>query len=181
MNPEDMFKGSDMVISVGGKEIGKVQGIDFSTRHDTQQIHTLGDPSLRGFSRGKEEFSGTLKMVGDDDQALDALRISERFGAGILNGRGIATAIENPKGYINARNAMQNKHQYKNVLILPIDGMTKKDLFEFIPRPDDVFQLERLAKLNPNVFPYNKGEVQVISWSVLDEGIVGAVIIKSVQ
>lgn len=35
--------------------------------------------------------------------------------------------------------------------------------------------------MNPDVFPYTRGEAYVKSWSVVDEGIVGTVIIKSVH
>lgn len=174
MNPEDIFKGSDMTISVGGKEIGKIQGIDYSTKRD-EAVFTLGTPDSRSFSRGKRGIAGSMvvdKLLQEEETMnLGGLTVNERYGAGILNGKGIAKLTPQ----------VDTGFEYHNVLILPIDGLTKADLFEFMPKPEDVFQLERLVKLNPDVFPYNKGKARVTGWNVLDEGIVGSVVLLSVE
>jgi len=54
------FSGADILISVGGKIMGELQGISYSITREKAPLYTLGSPDPRSFSRGKRGISGSL-------------------------------------------------------------------------------------------------------------------------
>lgn len=69
------FSGVDMVVTMGGKQIGELQGISYTIQREKAPIYTLGLADPRSFSRGKRGIAGSLVFVVFDRSALlEAMR-----------------------------------------------------------------------------------------------------------
>lgn len=78
------FSGVDIKITMGGKEIGEMQGISYTITREKAPLYTMGNPNPRSFSRGKRGIAGSLIfLVFDRSNLLESLGPRAYFWADV--------------------------------------------------------------------------------------------------
>ncbi len=64
------FSGVDIVATFGGRHIGELQGISFTSTREIAPLYTMGSKNPRGFAKGKRGIAGSLIFLTFDREGL---------------------------------------------------------------------------------------------------------------
>lgn len=64
------FSGVDIIATFGGRHIGELQGISFTSTREIAPLYTMGSKNPRGFAKGKRGIAGSLIFLTFDREGL---------------------------------------------------------------------------------------------------------------
>lgn len=80
------FSGVDIHVTMGGNEIGELQGVSYTVTREKAPLYTMGSPDPRSFSRGKRGIAGSLIfLVFDRSNLLESLGEKAMFWADVAD------------------------------------------------------------------------------------------------